>query len=250
VTNLLLSAALLCARLRWRVVTLHNLTSDGACTCQEWRDSQGAGECGTKGKHPRFKGFVGLATCDEKQIRQWWAKCPDANVGLITGKGSRIFALDVDPRNGGNDSFAALIYKHGPLFPGDTPAAAILGTSLDHQHEDVREALKYGQEFVIHSLRHTMLTRLGESGADAFTIMKIAGHGSVTTSQRYVHPTPEGMERAFERLQDLNTTKFEAEKVEALAAAVGGGVPTKSPTVVSKPFRKSSQVVNIKRKGP
>jgi integrase len=136
------------------------------------------------------------------------------------------------------------------VFPGDTPDAAILGTSLDHQHEDVRETLKYGQEFVIHSLRHTMLTRLGESGADAFTIMKIAGHGSVTTSQRYVHPTPEGMERAFERLQDLNATKFEAEKVEALAAAVGGGVPTKSPTVVLKHSRKPSQVVNITRTGP
>ena len=46
---------------------------------------------------------------------------------------------------------------------------------------------------LIHSLKHTMLTRLGEAGADAFTIMRIAGHGSVTTSQRYVHPTQEGM---------------------------------------------------------
>ena len=56
-------------------------------------------------------------------------------------------------------------------------------------------------DFVIHSLRHTMLTRLGKSGADAFTIMRIAGQSSVAVSQRYVHPTPEGMERAFERLQ-------------------------------------------------
>ena len=29
-----------------------------------------------------------------------------------------------------------------------------------------------------------MLTRLGEARADAFTIMRIAGHGSVTLSQR------------------------------------------------------------------
>jgi len=40
------------------------------------------------------------------------------------------------------------------VFTGDTPEAAILGTSLDHQHEQVREALKLGEEFVIHSLRH------------------------------------------------------------------------------------------------
>lgn len=46
-----------------------------------------------------------------------------------------------------------------------------------------------------------MLTRLGESGVDAFTIMRIAGHSSFTVSQRYIHPTPEAVERAFERLQ-------------------------------------------------
>lgn len=46
-----------------------------------------------------------------------------------------------------------------------------------------------------------MLTRLSESGVDAFTIMRIAGHGSITVSQRYIHPTPEAVERAFERLQ-------------------------------------------------
>ena len=60
---------------------------------------------------------------------------------------------------------------------------------------------------MIHSLRHTMLTRLGESGADAFTIMKIAGHSSVTVSQRYVHPSPESLEKAFERLDRLNRSQ-------------------------------------------
>lgn len=49
-----------------------------------------------------------------------------------------------------------------------------------------------------------MLTRLEEAGLDAFTIMKIAGHSSVTVSQRYVHPSPESLERAFERLETLN----------------------------------------------
>jgi hypothetical protein len=28
-------------------------------------------------------------------------------------------------------------------------------------------------------------------GVDAFTMMKIAGHSSITISQRYVHPSPE-----------------------------------------------------------
>jgi hypothetical protein len=55
-----------------------------------------------------------------------------------------------------------------------------------------------------------MLTRLGESGVDAFNIMRIAGHSSIVVSQRYIHPTPEVVERAFERLQ-LHGTGLEIE---------------------------------------
>jgi integrase len=88
-------------------------------------------------------------------------------------------------------------------FPGDTEGP-FLATSLNHQHTKVRRLLGLSEDFVIHSLRHTMLTRLGEAGVDAFTIMRIAGHSSITVSQRYVHPSPESLERAFERLEALN----------------------------------------------
>lgn len=141
--------------------------------------------------------------------------------------------------------------KSAWMFPGDSLEAAILGTSLDHQHSLVRTALKLPQDFVLHSLRHTMLTRLGEAGADAFTIMRIAGHSSVTVSQRYVHPTPEGLERAFEPLEDLNAAKFEQAEAEVKAEASGGSkVPTISPTVQNRRSRKSSQVIEINRTGP
>ena len=141
--------------------------------------------------------------------------------------------------------------KSAWVFPGDSSGAPILGTSLDHQHDDVRTALKLPADFVIHSLRHTMLTRLGEAGADAFTIMRIAGHSSVTTSQRYVHPTPEGMERAFERLENLNAEKFEQVEAEAKAEAAGGSrVPAKVPTVKKPRLHDSPQVIEFKRQGP
>jgi hypothetical protein len=77
-------------------------------------------------------------------------------------------------------------------------------TSICHQHMRVRGRLKLPKDFVVHSLRHTMLTRLGEAGADTFTIKRIAGHSSVTVTERYVHPTPEGLERDFERLERFN----------------------------------------------
>jgi integrase len=140
--------------------------------------------------------------------------------------------------------------KSAWVFPGDSPDAPILGTSLDHQHDTVRTDLKLPQDFVIHSVRHTMLTRLGKAGAEAFTIMRIAGHSSVTVSQRYVHLTPEGMERAFERLEDLNAQKFQQAEAEEKAAAGGPSFPAKVATSKKPPLRESSQAVEINRAGP
>jgi site-specific recombinase XerD len=79
--------------------------------------------------------------------------------------------------------------------------------TLDKMHFGLRASLKLSRDFVLHSLRHTMLTRLGESGADAFTIMRVAGHSTVVVSQRYIHPSPESVERAFERLEVLNVKR-------------------------------------------
>src|SRR6185295_16090017 len=63
------------------------------------------------------------------------------------------------------------------IFPGEgkTEGAAFLSTSLDGQHSRVRTALGLPKDFVLHSLRHTFLPRLGEAGVDSFTIMRIAG---------------------------------------------------------------------------
>ena len=50
------------------------------------------------------------------------------------------------------------------------------------------------------SLRHTFLTRLGESGCDAWTLARIAGHSSITISSRYVHPSEDAVLSAMSRL--------------------------------------------------
>jgi integrase len=142
------------------------------------------------------------------------------------------------------------VVKTAWAFPGETDSAAFLVSSLDHQHDGVRGALKMPADFVIHSLRHTMLTRLGEAGADAFSIMKIAGHSSVTVSQRYVHPTPEGMDRAFDRLESHNAEKYGQADAEAKAEAAGGSrVPANFTTAQQRHTGKSPQVVASTRAG-
>jgi integrase len=39
-----------------------------------------------------------------------------------------------------------------------------------------------------HSLRHTGLTWMADAGVPVHHLRKIAGHGSLTTTQRYLHP--------------------------------------------------------------
>jgi integrase len=97
------------------------------------------------------------------------------------------------------------------VFPGGDNKA-FLATSLDNQHSKVREKLGLPKDFVLHSFRHSMLTRLGEAGVDAFTIMRIAGHSSVKVSERYVHPSAESLERGFERLEAFNKAALAAEE--------------------------------------
>jgi len=78
---------------------------------------------------------------------------------------------------------------------------------LGQQQKRARDLLKLPDDIVLHSLRHSLGTRLGEAGADAFTIMRLMGHSTVTVSQRYVHPSPEAVELAYERLTALNKSK-------------------------------------------
>ncbi len=114
------------------------------------------------------------------------------------------------------------------LFAEEFGAKPLSIWTLDDQHKGMRWALKLPADAVIHSLRHTFGTRLGEAGADAFTIMKVMGHSTVVVSQKYVHPTPEAMERAFERLNAAN------EKALASRPVVTQSQPTKClPTTVS-----------------
>ncbi len=67
------------------------------------------------GKEPLVEGGVHAATTDPATIREWWARHPNANIGIALGRASGIVVLDVDDR----DALRDLIEQHGPL--PDTP---------------------------------------------------------------------------------------------------------------------------------
>jgi integrase len=56
--------------------------------------------------------------------------------------------------------------------------------------------IKHFQPYV---LRHTALSQLAADGCDVFTLARIAGHSSITITQRYVHPQADAIERAFQQ---------------------------------------------------
>jgi hypothetical protein len=104
-----LKAALAHAARGFAVFPLHYPRRADCCSCH-------AGErCGGIGKHPLFSGWQKDATTDEKQIRAWWVRTPEANIGIATGRSSGLWALDVDPRHGGDDSLFGLQKRHGAL---------------------------------------------------------------------------------------------------------------------------------------
>jgi integrase len=97
----------------------------------------------------------------------------------------------------------------GWVWPAQTRSGHVEVSSLRKHHVKAftviaEEAAKNNarpiRPFVLYSLRHTFLTRLGESGCDVWTLARIAGHSQIGISSRYVHPSEDVMFAAMSRL--------------------------------------------------
>jgi integrase len=107
--------------------------------------------------------------------------------------------------------------KEGWVFPPSSASGHLERDSAKNQHGRALQLIarkakeKKGPElkpFPPHVLRHTALTRLGESGCDVFTLARIAGHGNISITQRYVHPQAEPIQRAFDNLAESGRHKI------------------------------------------
>ena len=72
--------------------------------------------CQARDKMPLTKHGCKDATRDEAQIRRWWTKWPDANIGLATGREHGIAVIDVDGDEG-ERLLALLEERFGTLPP-------------------------------------------------------------------------------------------------------------------------------------
>ncbi|HXX68437.1 MAG TPA: bifunctional DNA primase/polymerase, partial [Polyangiaceae bacterium] len=48
-------------------------------------------------------------------VRRWWGNCVEYGIGIATGEPSGVFVLDIDPRNGGDETLGALERRLGAL---------------------------------------------------------------------------------------------------------------------------------------
>jgi integrase len=85
----------------------------------------------------------------------------------------------------------------GSVFPAATGDDHITDGATKGQHRKALDDSKVA-DFVPYTLRHTALTRLGEkAGGNVFALASIAGHSSITVTQRYIHPQADTINRIF-----------------------------------------------------
>src|SRR5262249_11096148 len=126
-----LEAALSSAARGWRVFPTCAPWGDGQCSHAgraKW-DKRGDAwvrvgtyekTCESPGKHPLVP-WTTAQTCDPDTIRRWgrgrreWWGRRTYNLGFATGGASGVLLLDIDPKNGGEESLARLEETHGAL---------------------------------------------------------------------------------------------------------------------------------------
>ena len=140
------------------------------------------------------------------------------------------------------------------MFPAATASGHLEGGSAKNYHARALAVIKKAaaekkidnplKPFPPYTMRHTALTRLADAGCDAFTLARIAGHSSITITQRYCHPQADAIERAFAKLVDgeavvtdggqhQNRTDRQPEQVSTAMSGEPGRTRTSNPLIKS-----------------
>jgi hypothetical protein len=94
--------------------------------------------------------------------------------------------------------------EEGCVWTAGTRTGHVEPNSIDGQHSKVLRDSKV-RPFVLYSVPHAFLTWPGESGCDARTLARIAGHSSVAISNCYVHPSEDRVLETISRLARRNS---------------------------------------------
>jgi integrase len=95
--------------------------------------------------------------------------------------------------------------QDGWVFPAQKASAGhVVPNTVYQPHLDAIDASGV-RPFVLYSLCHTFLTRLGQTGCSAWTLAQIAGHSNINMSKTYIHPHDDEAAAAIKRLESSET---------------------------------------------
>lgn len=161
-----------------------------------------------RSKYPMFKGWPDQATSDPEIVSRWWKQNPDSNIGLACGHRAGIFVIDVDPKNGGDETYEHLVSKHGRL--PDTWQQITGGGGF--------------QQFYRYPNFHV------HNAAGLWPGVDIRGEHGYVVMPPSIHPTT-GREYAWDGLDDIENTQLAeapAWVLEALYQRSAGGTTRRS----------------------
>ena len=129
----------------------------------------------------------------------------------------------------------------GWIFPKGSGEGHLAGDNVKEQHSRALKDSKV-EAFVPYVLRHTALTRLAKAtNGDVFALARIAGHSSITITQRYVHPQADTIEGIFARVVLSQSSRQEKAEEAAKNTEVGTKLGTGGETPRRLPPRSPSK---------
>lgn len=151
-TMSMLDGAMLCAEHRLHVIPVWR-SNDATCACPR------GVQCISPGKHPTIDAWQTSASTDLTILRDWFGDERN-NAGVVCGA-SGVCVIDIDPRNGGRETFAKLTAELGPL-----PATVSQDTGGGGDHYVFRRpdgdlVSKFGREYpgvdILHDARQFLV---------------------------------------------------------------------------------------------
>jgi len=131
------------------------------------------------------------------------------------------------------------------------PARPLGPWVLEEQMTRLRKKIKVHPDAGLHALRHTFLTEAG-TYTDPFTLQYVAGHDSIKTTMRYVHPQANAVHKLFvsmtkgDGMDKLSRSlKPTRSRVGAKMGAVGTSIPNDISKLLSLGHLQHAEVVEL-----
>lgn len=150
-------------------------------------------------QHPSSRPLLDCGLRPEEVYRLRWEQVQNGVVQIMTGK-----TRNAKRRIPMSQRAAALEMRRSWVesewvFPADAECGHIGPSTLKKQHAKALR-LSSVNPFVFYILRHTCLSRWA-GGLDPFLLKSLAGHGSIVTTQRYIHLSDEQSFAALEKVR-------------------------------------------------